>query len=126
MTKTVPNEPSRFSGGDSFINHRAYIAGRLKKDKNTKSATLFFTKSVKFMSFEVFLVPFESSRRDLESEHGFEACSFENKGNNLDFRSFGGQKSEKRTKIRTKLVKFWSPEVWMGGNGCGSVARTVF
>ena len=40
----------------------------------------FFTKSVKFRSFEVFLVPFESSRRDLESEHGFEACSLKNKG----------------------------------------------
>ena len=31
VTKTGANEPSRFSGGDSFITHRAYIAGRLKR-----------------------------------------------------------------------------------------------
>ena len=30
MTRTEANEPSRFSSGDSFITHRAYIAGRLK------------------------------------------------------------------------------------------------
>ena len=86
----------------------------------------FFTKSVKFKSFEVFLVPFESSRRDLESEHGFEACSLKNKGNNLDFHTFGGQKVKKKTKNITKSDKFWSPELWTGGNGCGRLARTVF
>ena len=46
----------------------------------------FVTKSVRFRSFEVFLVPFESSRRDLESEHGFEAC-LKKKRLKLDFRA---------------------------------------
>ena len=71
----------------------------------------FFTKSVKFRSFEVFLVPFESSRRDLESEHGFEACSLKNKGNNLDFRTFGGQQSEKKNEKLDKSVKCLSFEL---------------
>ena len=42
--------------------------------KKWKSRPCFVAKSVKFRSFEVFLVPSESSRRDLESGHGFEAC----------------------------------------------------
>ena len=42
VTKKEANEPFRVSGGDSFITHRTYIAGRLEKDTNTKSATLFF------------------------------------------------------------------------------------
>ena len=123
MTKTEPNEPSRFSGGDSFITHRANIVCRLKK---WKSQPCFVTKSVKFRSFEVFLVPLESSRRDLQSGHGFEACFWKNKRKKLDFRTFGGQKSEKKTKIRTKFVKFWFPELWMGAKRCGRPARMVF
>ena len=69
-----------------------------KKATEQKVRPCFFTKSVKFKSFEVFFRPIESSRRDLQSEHGFEACSLKNKGKMLDFLSFGGQKSEKKTK----------------------------
>ena len=31
VTKPEANEPCRFSGGDSFITHRAYIVDRLKR-----------------------------------------------------------------------------------------------
>ena len=83
---------------EQTINFRAYIAGRLKKDKNTKSATLFFHQVGQIWSYRVFLDAGWSSRRDLQSEHGFEACSLKNKRKIKDFRTFGGQKSEKKTK----------------------------
>ena len=41
VTKTEANEPSRFSGGDSFITHRACIAGRLKKEITQKRNLVF-------------------------------------------------------------------------------------
>ena len=94
--------------------------------KKWKSRPCFDTKSVKFRSFEVFLVPIESSRRDLQSGHGFEACFWKNKRKKLDFHTFGGQTSWKNMKIRTKLGKFWFPELWMGAKRCGRPARMVF
>ena len=41
VTKTEANEPSRFSSGDSFIIHRAYIAGRLKNTTTHKRNLVF-------------------------------------------------------------------------------------
>ena len=54
----------------------------------------FFTKSVKFRAFEVFFTPIESSRRDLQSEHGFEACFLKKRSKikeRVGFVHFGGQ-----------------------------------
>ncbi len=67
-----------------------------KKATEQKVRPCFFTKSVKFRSFEVFLVPIESSRRDLQSGHGFEACFWKNKRKMLDFHTFGGQNKWKK------------------------------
>ena len=50
MTETEANEPSRFSGGDSFITHRAYIAGSLKI-----IASVTLTKTIKNGDFRVHL-----------------------------------------------------------------------
>ena len=97
-----------------------------QKDKTQKVRPCFFTKSVLLGRTELSICRICAESRDLQSEHGFEACSLKHKGKRLDFHTFGGQKSEKKTKIWTKSVKFWSPEVWMGGNGCGRLARTVF
>ena len=52
-----------------------------------------------------------SKSRDLQSEHGFRACSFKNKGNKLDFHTFSDQKAEKKRKSGTTSVEFWSPEL---------------
>ncbi len=48
----------------------------------------------------------ESSPRDLQSGHGFRACSFEHEGKNVDFHNVGGQKSknEKLNEIDQMLV----------------------
>ena len=62
VTKTQPNEPSRFSGGVSFIQHRAYIAGRLKRcnpklssNKNVSNLVLsMFQDHVVDENFEIF------------------------------------------------------------------------
>ena len=78
------------------------MPGQLQK----RARPCFVTKSVRFRSFDVFLVPFESSRRDLESEHGFEACSLKYKGKVLDFHAFGGQTSEKKQKIKRIKLDF--------------------
>ena len=57
-----------------------------------KSGPLFVTKSVRFGRTELFFFLFlESSSWDLQSEHGFRACSSKNKGNKLDFHIFGGR-----------------------------------
>ena len=111
MTKTEPKEPSRFSGGDSFITHRAYIAGRLKNDENTKSATLFFPKSVKFGFGELSICRICAESRDLGPEHGFRACSFKNKGEMLDFHILQSKKRKQIEKQNTKSVNCWSLEL---------------
>ena len=82
---------------EQTINFRAYIAGRLKKDKNTKSATLFFHQVGQIWSYRGLVDAGWSSRRDLQSEHGFEACSLKNKGKIVGCLSFGCQKSGKKT-----------------------------
>ena len=61
VTKKEANEPSRLSGGDSFIQYRAYIAGRLKKGNYTKVKPCFDTKSVRFGRTELSLFLAESS-----------------------------------------------------------------
>ena len=53
----------------------------------------FFAKSVRFGRTEL-------STRDLQFEHGFKACSFKNKGNKLDFHTFGGEQMTKQKRKR--------------------------
>ena len=77
---------------EQAINFRAYIAGRLKINKNTKSATLFFHQVGQIWSYRGLVNAGWSSRRDLQSEHGFEACSLKNKGKIVGVRTFGSQK----------------------------------
>ena len=91
VTKKEANEPSRLSSADSFIHYRAYIAGRFKKGNYTKVKPCFDTKSVRFGRTELSLRLSKSSSRDLQSGHGFEACSFKNKRKKLNFHTFGSQ-----------------------------------
>ena len=57
----------------------------------------FFTKSVKFGFGELSICRICAESRDLQSGHGFRACSFKNKRKKLDFHTFGGQKNEKKS-----------------------------
>ena len=96
MTKTEAKEPSRFSGGDSFITHRAYIVGRLRKGNYTLVKPCFFTKSDRFGRTELSISRICAESRDLEFEHGFRACSLRDKRNKSDFHILGGQKTKKK------------------------------
>ena len=58
----------------------------------------FVTKSVRFGRTELSICRICAESRDLQSEHGFEACSLKHKGKRLDFHTFQGQTSEKKTK----------------------------
>ena len=74
-----------------------------------KSRPCFFTKSVRFGRTELlFFFPCSKSR-DLQSEHGFRACSFKRIRNKLKFHC--DQKAEKKRKSGTKSVECWSPEL---------------
>ena len=53
------------------------------------SEPCFVTKSVRFGRTELLFFFLCSKSRDLGPEHGFRACSFENKRNKLDFHIFG-------------------------------------
>ena len=75
---------------------------------------VFFTKSVKFGFGELSISQICAESRDLQSGHGFKACSFKNKGKKLDFHICGVQqnkKNENDMKQMTKSVKCWSPEL---------------
>ena len=98
MTKTKANESSRLSGGDFFIAHRAYTAGRFKKGNYTKVKPCFFTKSVRCGRAKLSFLFAEPSSRDLHFGHGFRALSFKNKRNKLDFHTSGGFKEPKTKK----------------------------
>ena len=50
-----------------------------------KVGTLFFTKSVKFGFCELSICRICAESRDLQSGHGFRACSFKNKRTKLKF-----------------------------------------
>ena len=64
-----------------------------------KSRPCFVTKSVRFGRTELlFFFPCSKSR-DLQSEHGFRACSFKNIREKLDFHTFWDQKAEKNGKV---------------------------
>ena len=98
MTKKDVSIASHFSHGDSLrAIHQipGIYRGSLKK---IQAQPCFVTKSVRFARTELFFCFPESSSRDLQSGHGFEACSFKNKRKKLDFHTFGGQDTEKKTK----------------------------
>ena len=59
-----------------------------------KVGTLFCHQVGQIWSYRAFFFPCSKSR-DLQSGHGFRACSFKNKGKQLDFHIFGGQKTNK-------------------------------
>ena len=111
VTKKYVSIASHFSHGDSLGASHQFPGIYRVSLKKWKSRPCFVTKSVKFRSFEEFFRPIENSRRDLQSEHGFEACSLKHKGKRLDFHTFRGQKSETKTKqfdeIGQMLV-FWA------------------
>ena len=52
--------------------------------------------SVKFRFVELSISRICAESRDLGPDHGFRACSFENKGNKIGFSYFGGQKNKKK------------------------------
>ena len=79
--------------------------------KKMQSQPCFFTKSVEFGRAELSFFSPDSSSRDLQSGHGFRACSLKNKRNKLDLHTCGRQKREKNS--LTKSVRFWSPELEM-------------
>ena len=70
-----------------------------------KSGPCFFTKSIKFGRTELSICRSCADSRDLQSEHGFRACSFKSKGKKLEFHTFGGEtnatKSEKVERNRS-------------------------
>ena len=76
-----------------------------------KVTTCFFTKSVKFGFGELSICWICAESRDLQSGHGFRACSFKNKRKKLDFHTFWDETADKKRKRRTKSVEFWSPEL---------------
>ena len=68
-----------------------------------KSRPCFVTKSVRFGCTELLFFPCSKSR-DLQSEHGFRACSFQNIMKKLDVRTL-------KRNSGTKSVEFWSLEL---------------
>ena len=84
-----------------------------------KTRPCFFTKSVKFRFGELSIGLSCSKSRDLQSEHGFRACSFKNKGEKLDFHTFGGQQSITKTEQLIDVIScfhflfvFLPPKIW--------------
>ena len=64
-----------------------------------KLQPLFFAVSVKFGFGELSICRICAESRDLQSGHGFRACSLKDKGKQLDFHIFGvNQNKTKRTK----------------------------
>ena len=60
---------------------------------------VFFTKSVKFGFGEVSISQICAESRDLQSGHGFRACSFKNKRKKVDFYIFGVNNIKKKEQI---------------------------
>ena len=58
-----------------------------------RSRPCFFTKSVKFGFGELSIGRICAESRDLQSEHGFRACSFKNIRSKLDFHTFCDQQN---------------------------------
>ena len=77
----------------------------------SSSGPCFFTKSVKVGFGELSISRICAESRDLQSGHGFRACSFKSKRKKLDFHTFWDHKTEKKQKSGTKSVDFWSPEL---------------
>ena len=50
-----------------------------------------------------------SKSRDLQSEHGFRACSFQDKGNKLDFHTFWDQRTETKTEKWDEIGRILVP-----------------
>ena len=63
-----------------------------------KSGPCFFTKSVKFGFGELSIRRICAKSQDLQSGHGFGACSFKNKRNKFDFHTFGIKTTEQMNK----------------------------
>ena len=76
-----------------------------------KVKTCFFTKSVKFGFGELSISQICAESRDLQSGHGFRACSFKNKRKKLDFHTCWDQTTEKKRNSGTKSGEIRSPEV---------------
>ena len=104
-----------------------------KEATEQKVQPCFFTKSVKFRSFEVFPRPIESSPRDLQSEHGLEAFFLKQKLKNMKkdnenvyfgsslrndcllVRMFGSDAKAIKDRAIRLLLEIWqvdTPNVW--------------
>ena len=74
-----------------------------------KSRPCFFTKSVKFGFGELSICRICAESRDLQSGHGFRACSFKNKRKKLDFHTFCDQPTEKKTEKWNEIGRILVP-----------------
>ena len=86
------------------------VAVAKKNTKTDEKKRKNVTKSVKFRFGELSICRICPEPRDLGPEHGFRACSFKNKGKQLDFHTFGVNKTKNKRKTNTISVKCWSPE----------------
>ena len=71
-----------------------------------KDATLFFHQVGQIRVGELSIGLSCSKSRDLQSEHGFRACSFKNKGKNLDVHTFGSQQTKTNGTIERNRSNF--------------------
>ena len=65
------------------------------KNGKMKVATFFCHQVGQIWSYRAVIFFPCSKSRDLQSGHGFRACSLKNKGEKLDFHIFGGHKTNK-------------------------------
>ena len=130
VTKKHVNIVSHFSHGDSIrANHQfpGIYRGSLEKRQKHKKCDLVFSPSRSNLVVQSF--PWCGLKLSARSTiwAWFRGLFFKKLKENDGFLYFlGSRKNEKKMTIWTKSVKFWSPELWMGGNGCGRLARTVF
>ena len=73
---------------------------------SVKVATFFCHQVGQIWSYRAVIFFPCSKSRDLQSEHGFRACSFENIRDKLDFHTFCNQETEQKRKSGTTSVEF--------------------
>ena len=89
----------------SFKNKRK----KLNFHEKMKVATLFCHQVGQIWSYRAVIFFPCSKSRDLQSEHGFRACSFENIRKKLDVHTFCDQKTEKATETWNELGRILVP-----------------
>ena len=82
---------SFFPAGDSQKSNRVFWKVYAWLGLSVKLGTLFFHRLVSSRLAEIC-----AESQDLQSEHGFRACSFEHKRRKLDFHISGGEQNKKK------------------------------